>query len=299
MLYLVGVLNAVFVNIFTTITIVKFQLPIWEVLCYRQIIIVTCLLPLIVKEKFNFFDKTALKPNLIRNILFSFATFLLYNGMSRIPLNEASVMIFMTPIIGSVLSIKLLGEKASKTIKISLLLSIIGVLIVKQPCFGNRGLLIGYASLLVAVVIRGYIVILNKRLADKFDTTTMLFYTHIIMLAVCSCFFCQFTTIHTETIKYMLLIATLFFFEYFFIYRAYKYCKALTLQSLEFTNLLFMMIFSSIIVGETIKINQIIGGLVVVSGYFLMLFEKYVFSRKMQIIDSKNNVKIDDIKKRF
>ncbi len=288
LLYLVGILNCVLTNIFTTITITKFKLPIWEVLCCRQIVIVTCLMPFIIKTKFNFFDKTAFKSNLVRNVLFSFAVFLLYNGISKIPFNEASVIMFITPIIGSILSVKLLKETATKSVKISLLLSILGVLIVKQPCFDNHGLLIGYISLFASVVIRGYIVVLNKQLAEKFNTTTMLFYTNIIMLAICSCFFYQFEAINTEIVKYILLIATLFFFEYFFIYRAYKYCKAITLQSLEFSSLLFTMAFSSLIVGENIKTNQIIGGFVVASGYFLILFEKHR-SLKGKKQQTKNN----------
>ena len=131
----------------------------------------------------TFFKKESLKPNLVRNIFFSIGTFLMYSGMSRVPLNEATAITFLTPIIGSFLSIKLLNEKSSKSLFISLIFAIIGMLIIKQPNItDNKETLIGYIFLFICVFIRGYVVILNKRVASKFDLITLLFYNHIIYL---------------------------------------------------------------------------------------------------------------------
>lgn len=283
LIYLSAMFVTVMLNIFVKSAIVKFHLPTVEVLCCRQVIIVLFLLPLMIKRKFNFFDKTAFKPNVTRNILFSISTFALYAGMSRIPLNDATAITFLTPIIGSILAVKCLGEKASKSIWVALILSMMGVLIIKKPGFGNDDILLGYSALMLSVTIRGYIVVLNKRLANSFDTMTMLFYTHIVMLLTSLLFVFDFVRIPVEAIKYIAGASLLFFIEYYLIFKAYKLCNAITLQPFDFSRLLYMMIMSDLLLNETVQRNQIIGGLVIVGGYMIVLAEK----RKRIFVSSK------------
>jgi len=281
-LYTLGMLVTVLLNIFVKKTIVVFKLPTIEVLCIRQFILVLCLIPFMIKMKFNFFDKKTLKPNLIRNILFSIGTFLLYQGMSTVPLNEATAITFLTPIIASFLSIKLLKEKSSKSLWISLILSVIGMLIIKTPSLSeNKEILYGYGFLLFAVVIRGYVNVLNRKLAKKFDTYILLFYTHIIMFLTSLFFFPQFVKFPPEAIKYIFITCVLFFIEYYLLFKAYKNCNASSLQPFEFTKLIFMMIFSNIFLGELTTINQIIGGIIILSGYVFVFLNKKNKSKKI------------------
>lgn len=269
--YLIGMFLCVMLNTTMKRTINVFNLPTYEILCIRQLAIVVFLIPLMIKHKFNFFNKKALKPNLYRNVLFSLSLGLLYVGISRVPLNDSTAISFLTPIIGSLLAVKLLGEKASKAIWVALVLSIIGMLIIKKPEFNDKHLLVGYGALLVAVVVRGYIVVLNKKLTSKFDTMTILFYNNIILFLVSCCFFYQFKPIGFVELKWILLIGFMFFAEYWFIFKAYKYTSAVILQPLDFSRLIFMMFVSGLMMGETTTINQVIGGLVIFSGYVVML----------------------------
>lgn len=273
-IYLSAMFVTVMLNIFVKSAIVKFNLPTTEVLCCRQAIIVFFLIPLMIKRKFNFFDKTSFKPNVFRNLLFSVSTFVMYFGMARVPLNDATAITFLIPIIGSVLAVKMLGEKASKAIWLALFLSIIGVFVVKKPGFEDEDILLGYVALIFTVIIRGYVVVLNKRLASKFDTMTMLFYTHIVMLLMGLLFMPKFISIPPEAVKYIAGSGILFFLEYYLIFKAYKLCNAITLQPLDFSRLLYMMIMSSLLLNEHVEKNQVIGGLIIVSSYAIMLFQK-------------------------
>ena len=277
--YLIAMFVTVVLNIFVKCAIVKFNLPTTEVLCCRQTIIVFFLLPLMIKRKFNFFDKEAFKPNVFRNVIFSLGTFALYIGMSKVPLNDATAITFLTPIIGSILAVRLLGERASKSIWIALVLSIIGVFIIKKPGFNDEDILLGYGALLLAVLARGYVVVLNKRLASKFDTMTMLFYTHTVMLFMSLLSAGQFVKIPFDAIKYIFGASVLFFIEYFLIFKAYKYCSAITLQPFDFSRLLFMMIMSDLLLNEKVTGNQVLGGLVILSGYAIIIAYKKISAK--------------------
>lgn len=270
--YLIGMFLCVMLNTTMKKTINEFHLPTYEILFIRQLCIVLFLTPLMIKNKFNFFDKKSLKPNLYRNILFSASLGLLYFGITRVPLNDSTAISFLTPIIGCLLAVKLLGEKSSKAIWVALCLSVVGMLIIKTPQFGDDiEVLIGYGVLLVAVCIRGYIVVLNKKLAQKFDTMTILFYNHIVLMLFSGCFFFQFKAISFVELCWIILIGLMFFAEYWFIFKAYKYTTAVVLQPLDFSRLIFMMFVSSLLMNEKTTINQVIGGIVIFSGYVFML----------------------------
>ena len=274
LLYTFGMLITVLLNIVIKFITTEYKIPTIEVLFVRQCFLVLFLTPLMVKRKFNFFNKRSLKPNLIRNILFSIGTFLLYSGMAIVPLNDATAITFLTPIIGTILSIKILGEKCSKSIFIAVLLALIGMFIVKRPTFDNKNLFYGYCFLFVCVFIRGYVVVLNKKLTNQFDIFTLLFYTHIIMLLCSFLYFPFFVKFDILALKYIFIACVLFFLEYFILFKAYKYCQATTLQPFEFSKLIFMMFFSSLFLNEPTTLNQIVGGIVIVSGYFFIILKK-------------------------
>ena len=272
LLYLLAMLTTALLNIFGKKVIVLYHLPIWEVLFLRQILIIIFLLPLMIKMKFNFFDKTAFKPNVIRSIFFSFSTFLIYSGMSRVPLNSATAITFIFPILASILSVKILKEKTSKFIWFALIIAMLGTLIMKPPSFSSENI-IGYTALFVFVFVRAIVVIMQKQMASKFDTMIMLFYTHIIMLLVPLFFFFQFKPVPIEALGYIVLLSFLFFIEYYLILKAYKFALAVKLQPLNFSRLLFVMILSPLIIGEETTIQQFIGAMVILFGFILVLFD--------------------------
>ena len=286
LLYLCGMVFTVLLNVFLKKAIKVYSIPTWETLFIRQSIIVIFLLPLIIKSKFKFFKKEQWKPNVFRNLLFTFSTFLLYFGLSQVPVNEATSITFLVPIIGSILAIKFLGEKSSKSIWIALILSVCGVCVIKQPGFDNNSANIGYIALLLCALIRGYIVILNKKLATKFDTNTILYYTHIVMLFI-SFFFVllsyyqgTFVIPCMTAILYISFASLLFFLEYWFIFKAYKLCKVVVLQPIEFSRIIMAMILGYLILDEAISMRQCVGAGIIIAGFCVMLFGKNIISKK-------------------
>ena len=272
LLYVLAMFITSLLNIFVKKVIVLYSLPTWEVLFLRQILIVICLIPLMAKMKFNFFDKTACKPNIIRSIFYSFSTFLIYAGMSRIPLNNATAITFIAPILASILAVKILKEKSSNLIWLALLVSMIGTLIMKPPSLSYEST-IGYIALIGFVFVRAIVVLMQKQMAQKFDTIIMLFYTNIIMLLVPLCFCFQFKPVPFEAIKYIVFLSLLFFIEYYLILKAYKFALAIKLQPLNFLRLLFIMILSPFLIGENTTIQQVIGATIILFGLVFVIFD--------------------------
>ncbi len=271
--YLAGMVSCASLNVFMVEAINDYNLPIMEVMFFRQLFIFLFLLPIMVKNRFNFFEKTALKENFKRNLMLSFSTSLLYIGMSRIPLNEATSITFLTPILAVFLAVKLLGEKAPRTINYAFVIAIIGVLIVKKPSFSENDAMLGYGALLLYTCIRSYVVIIDKRLTTTFTPMTMMFYSCIILGLFAGCFFPLFIAVPLSALKYIAISGFLFFVEYYCIFRALKLCNAVILQPLDFSKLIFTMIFSYIFLGQQVNAHQIIGGSIIILGYLIVFIE--------------------------
>lgn len=252
-----------------------YHLPISEVIFVRQLIIVVCLTPYMIRDRFNFFDAEAIKPNVWRNALFLVSTIFWYMGVTTTPVNDATTIGFLTPIIGSVMAVKFLHEKSSPRLWVGLLVCLCGTLIVKRPGFSSldEGY-IGYIALLAAVSMRGYIVILNKKLTKQFSVMQMMYYTHIVMFLGSALFFWQFKPMPAEALYLIGLAGIGFFGEFFFVYTAYKLCPASTLQPMDFSKLLFSIIFSYAILGEQITVSQISGGVVILLAYIFIIGKK-------------------------
>ena len=199
--------------------------------------------------------------------------FLNYVGMSRVPVNDATAISFLTPMIAGFLAVKLLGEKAPKSINYAFIVAIIGVIVIKRPTFDIDNATIGYLALLAYTCIRAYIVILDKRLTSKFDPMTMMFYSCIILGLFAGCFFPFFIKVPLSALKYIAISGFLFFVEYYCIFRALKLCNAVILQPLDFSKLIFTMIFSYIFLGQQVNAHQIIGGSIIILGYLIVFIE--------------------------
>ena len=271
--YLIGVASCSSLNVFMVEAINEYGIPILEVMFLRQFFIFIFLVPLMIKRRFHFFDKTSLRSNAIRNILLSISTFLIYVGMSRVPVNDATAISFLTPMIAGFLAVKLLGEKAPKSINYAFIVAIIGVIVIKRPTFDIDNATIGYLALLAYTCIRAYIVILDKRLTSKFDPMTMMFYSCIILGLFAGCFFPFFIKVPLSALKYIAISGFLFFVEYYCIFRALKLCNAVILQPLDFSKLIFTMIFSYIFLGQQVNAHQIIGGSIIILGYLIVFIE--------------------------
>ena len=68
---------------------------------------------------------------------------------------------------------------------IALVICFLTTVYIKKPTFSNLESLdvedLGYAFALISVFLRGYIVVLNKKLSVRFRTMNTIYYTNIVM----------------------------------------------------------------------------------------------------------------------
>ncbi len=279
-LYLIGVLfHTILIVVFKKVMKIYSDVSVYQIIFIRQMIIVFFLLPYMMKERFDFFNKERFKPNLVRNVLFAISSALLYKGLAIIPVNDAVTIQFIIPIIASIMAVVLLKEKPSEKLWFGLLLCIAGVAYAKKPSL-NAEEISGYVFLLACVFLRGYITILNKKLTKHSSVMQMLCYTHVIMLFFNFGFFTTFKAVSVGLVLWSAFLAIAFFAEYFFMYYGYRKCDVSALQPLDFFKLIFSMLISYLVLQEKVTIDQAIGGIVVVFAYLYSSGKVKIFNKK-------------------
>lgn len=127
---------------------------------------------------------THFKIQMLRGLLVVFANFLFFLGIAALPLAEAVAIFFVSPLLIAVFSILFLGETVGPRRWAAIMVGFLGVLIVLRPgtdAFQTAALLpIG------AAISYGLLHILTRRIGTTDSTTSLVFYTQLVMLAVSS-----------------------------------------------------------------------------------------------------------------
>lgn len=279
-IFLIAMFLSVCTSVFVKKSMVQYKLPSWEVIFIRETVICLILLPFMIKWKFNFFNKEFLKPNLLRNILYAISTYLLYTLLTKMSVNDITSFQFFVPIVASIFAMLFLREHGSKIIWLSLLICVCGGFVMKRPDFNDVSSIYVYILLAVFILMRSFITILNKKLVMSFSTSTIVFYTHTIMLLSSACFFWQFIQPQLMAILILSIAGVMYCVEYILIYTAYKFCSVLVIQPCEFSKFVYSVILSSFILGETTTLNQIIGAIIITIGFCIGIFDNKLFGVK-------------------
>lgn len=272
--YLAGIFISMLISVFVKKTMVDYKLPSWEVVFIREVIVCAMLLPFMIKQKFNFFEKRALKMNFARNVLYFLSTIMFYYVMTKMSVNDCISIEFLVPILAGIFSSIFLKEKASKAVWLSLFICIGGAMVVKRPSLSNQPEFIAYMMLMIVVVMRAAIIMMNGKLAYEFNTSTILFYANIWLFLFSCLFIPTFIMPHPKAILILVCCGVLYTFEYWLIFSAHKWCTVLTLQPCEFSKIIYSMILSSLILGEATTTNQIYGSIIITIGFCVMIFGK-------------------------
>ena len=270
-LYLISAGISVSSNILVKKMMIQHQIPAWEAIAIRQTVICAILLPFMVKTRFSFINKQTVKWNVIRNILYAISIGIMHIALFYIPINNGTSMQFLTPIIASILACFILKEPKSWLLWSSLCVCVSGALIIQQPSFDDSAVMFAYLLLFVSILLKSIITVLNRKLALQFNVATLIFYMHTIVLLVSLCFFYEFIKVPFIVWLTLGIVGIAYLLEYILIYTAYKHCTVTLLQPLEFSKIIYSIIISQLILGETTTLIQIIGSFIIICGFSMML----------------------------
>ncbi|MBL0725666.1 MAG: DMT family transporter [Alphaproteobacteria bacterium] len=270
-----------FINIFILVFIKRINgnkvLDITQIIFLRTLLSIILIVPFNIKNTIHIkcINKNTALLLLTLGVLASVDGYLWNFGLQQIPVNNAMIMLFLSPIITALLGNVILKEKIENTIKMSFAINTVAVFLVYH--FSVDNINIGYILLILDFFIYGFTAIIIKKL-HYYPASFLLMVRMIVLLPISFFTMKKLPMINKEIIWYTVIMSVGYITERTLLTKAYQIAKVTSIQPLRYFNVVFSSVLSYLILGEKLNVWQIIGiSTIVISG----------------IIIAKNKVKIN------
>lgn len=211
--------------------------------------------------------------NLIRTLAIVMTAASVFYAFSVLPLAETYAILFATPLIITILSVPLLGERVRLRRWIAVLVGLAGVLVVLQP--GQTELKLGHAAALMAAFGSALAAIIVRKIGSEERPVVLMLYPMVanffIMGAILPFVYMPMPIEDLGTSALIALMATLA--TYLVIY-AYRETEAVLVAPMQYSQILWATLFGVLFFNESPSTNTIIGAAIIIgSGVYVLLRE--------------------------
>lgn len=199
----------------------------------------------------------------LRGLLLLTDIVLFATAVRTVPLGELSAILLLFPVLVTVFSIPLLGEKVGLVRWLSIGAGFAGVLIILRPGFAVLD--VGAIPALMASVVFALYTVMTRRVARTESTATMMLYVGGIGLIISSAvgiFFWQPLTLEAWGLVAILWITTTS--GHFLVMKSLSYAPASVVQPFNYLGLPWAITLSFVMFGHLIDFVSLIGALVIV-----------------------------------
>ncbi len=209
-----------------------------------------------------------------RAVLPVVASVAIVEGLFLMPLADATAILFAAPLMLTVLSIPLLGERVGVFRWLAVGVGFIGVIIVARPGTG----IVGWAALwpLVGALFLALYQIATRKLADSADPITTLVYTGLVGVVLSSAAAPFFWTPPTAEVWALFAASgVLFGLAHFLVIKAFYFAEVSALAPLNYAQVVLAIIAGFVVFGEFPDAVALFGMVVIVgAGLFVFVRER-------------------------
>lgn len=201
------------------------------------------------------------------------------SAFALVGLAQSQAIFASGPLIVALLSVPILGEKVGWRRWTAIGVGLCGVLLILSPSGGDFS---PYVILPIATAVIGAIYGLLTRLVSRVDgPMTSFFYIGIvgaIALSIAGPFF--WTPLAPSDWKWMILLCCTGIAGHFLLIKAYDNLHAVAVQPITYLQLVLASGIAVVVFGETLKINMVIGAVIVVGAGLFTVWRENVLARR-------------------
>ena len=209
-------------------------------------------------------------------------------AFSMLPMVEVYVLIFMAPIIISVLAIYFLGEKVHMFRWFAILLGLLGVIIVLRPSMDT--LTIGHLFGFLAACSSGGAAIIARKVGSSENAATLILYPILTSIIVTGCVLpFVYKPMPLEDLGVMFLIGVFGQIGQLLILFAYRSANAAFIAPMQYSQMIWAVIFGLFFFNESIDQWVVIGSLVTIFSGVLIVWREAIVSKIQPNLNSRNS----------
>lgn len=196
-----------------------------------------------------------------------------FTAFSLLPLAQAYIILFASPLLITVLAIPLLGEKVRLHRWFAVLVGLSGVIVVLQP--GSTVLQLGHFAALGAAAAGSLNAVVVRKIGSEERPVVMMLYPMVANFGLLgAALYWVYTPMPFEDLAILALISLLAFFAGRLIISAYQAGEAAIIAPMQYSQIIWASIYGALFFNESLDRATLIGaGLIILSGLYIVFRE--------------------------
>ena len=196
-----------------------------------------------------------------------------FYAFSVLPLADAYAIMFASPLLITLLAIPVLGERVRLRRGLAIVVGLSGIIVVLQP--GQAELTLGHLAALVSAICGAFASVVVRRIGREERSVVLLLYPMVANFLVMGLMLpVVYEPMPVADLGKVALIALLAFGAMSCIILAYRHAEAALIAPMQYSQILWALIFGALLFGEMPSGTTLIGaGIVIASGLYIVLRE--------------------------
>ena len=198
-----------------------------------------------------------------------------FYAFSTLPLAQTYAILFAAPLLITLLSIPMLGEKVGWRRGIAVIVGLIGVIVVLRP--GSAPLSLGHFAAMGSAVFGAMASIIVRKVGREERSVVLLLYplaANFLLMAVLM--IPVYKPMPLLDLGGVGLISLMGFVAGIFLIGAYKRSEATLVAPMQYSQIIWASIYGYFIFGETVDMATVIGaGIIIASGIYIVARESF------------------------
>lgn len=208
-------------------------------------------------------------------------------AFSVLPMTEVYSLVFTAPILITLLAIPILGEKIKLIRWIAIGIGLIGVMVVLRP--GQSELSSGHLAAILAAVCVACTAVVTRKIGNREHSHTLIVYPLLVNLLVTgACLIFVYQPMDGKTLALMAAIGLLSVLGQSLNIEAYRISEAQFVAPMQYSQMLWAMLFGTILFDEEIDRYVIIGSGIIIFSGLLFLWREMVVSVVKPVLRTRN-----------
>jgi len=210
-----------------------------------------------------------------------------FYAFNTLPLTQVYSLLFSAPVLITLLSIPILGERVKLIRWIAILLGLGGILIVLQP--GSVTLTMGHVAALTAALCIACTSVVTRKIGSREHSVTLLLYPMLANVVVSGCLLMLvYQPMPGIALLKMCGIGMLSVFGQILIINAYRSCEAQYIAPMQYSQMLWAILYGTLIFNESIDRNVVLGASIIVISGLMVIWRELVASVGQPVLRTRN-----------
>jgi len=234
----------------------------------------------------------SLRPNLpglvaLRCLFTVCSLMCVFYAFNTLPMTQVYSLLFSAPVLITLLSIPILGERVKLIRWVAILMGLSGILVVLQP--GQVELSRGHLAALLAACCVACTAIVTRKIGSREHSVTLLLYPMLANVLVSGLLVTLvYQPVPGVALLKMCLIGLLSVLGQWLMINAYRTCEAQYIAPMQYSQMLWAIMYGALVFNEPMGRNVVIGSTIIVASGLLFIWRELVASVTQPVLRTRN-----------